>query len=302
MSENADSTETSRIARRALLSSIAAGSVMLAGCSSDSSSTATSTSESRNSSQTEPNTQLTTPEESSVFADIRVGTTHIEVELAEGSSIDRVNLIKPDGELQSRSGVSTGVRQVSLRFSDDWEYTRGGYSPGTYRLVAIAGGESVEEAEIDLRPDVSIADVRWAKYDSVPWDNPGEPPSHLAQIVLENTGTGPGLVETLETVDTPYDLGVVRDGIDVGRHVMVPQGGTASLTSRRIFRKGSSGGIRLDCEEYETVTFTITARLQMSDSAPTYSQAVRYGTDNNGTCDLSLVPREEGTTEEGEGE
>ncbi|WP_440992341.1 hypothetical protein [Haloarchaeobius baliensis] len=299
MSENTESTDTSRIARRTLLSSIAAGSVMLAGCSSDSSSTATSTSESENSSQTEPNTQLTTPDESSVFADIRVGTTHIEVELAEGSSLDRVNLIKPNGELQSRSGVSTGVRQVSLRFSDDWEYTMGGYSPGTYRLVAIAGGESVEEAEIELRPDVSITDVRWAKnHPDMPYE-PGDPPSDLARVILENTGTGPAFVEELHLADTPFNLTRSRDGLVSPMLQTISPRETVSQTTTSIFKITNAGAPGLDCEEYETVTFTVTARLQVSDSNPAYSQAVRYGTDDNGNCDLSLVSGEEGTSEEG---
>ncbi|MFD1648043.1 hypothetical protein [Haloarchaeobius litoreus] len=298
MTDNTESTaESSRIARRTLLSSLSAGAVALAGCSSNSPSTTT---DSQQPSQTEQGTQSITTGGNSVFADVQIGTTDLQVELADAESVSRVNLIDPDGELHSRTGVSTGATQVSLRLSDDWGFSSGGYTPGTYRLVAVDGENSVEEIDLEIRPDVSITGIRWAKNHPEMTYQGEDPPSYFAQVLMENTGTGPAFVEELQFEDTPLDVTTIRD---VSQQILrlVPPGATVGQMTSRVF-KTYSGSQYLDCDAHDEITFTISASLRVSQETPSYSRRVRYETDENGSCILSLVEssgNSDGTSEDG---
>ncbi|WP_256301581.1 hypothetical protein [Haloarchaeobius salinus] len=211
----------------------------------------------------------------------------MQVELAEDASVSQVNLIDPDGELHSRAGVSTGATQVSLRLSDDWGFSSGGYTPGTYRLIAVDGENSVEEVELEIRPDVSITEIRWAKNHPEMTYQGEDPPSYFAQVLMENTGTGPAFVEELQFEDTPLDVTTIRD---VSQQILrlVPPAATVGQMTSRIY-KTYSGSQYLDCDDHDEITFTISASLRVSQENPSYSQRVRYETDENGSCVLSLV-------------
>jgi hypothetical protein len=211
-----------------------------------------------------------------------------------------VNLIDPDGELHSRTGVSTGATQVSLRLSDDWGYSSGGYTAGTYRLVAVDGEDSVEETDLEIRPDVSITGIRWAKNHPEMTYQGDDPPSYFAQVLIENAGTGPAFVEELQYVDTPFDIAVTRDVTQQTLN-LIPPGATATQFTSNIFKTYDGGSLYVDCTQHDEVEFTITARLRVSEETPTFSRTIRYETDSEGSCVLSLVESgesDDGTTEE----
>lgn len=299
MSDKTESTaRTSRIARRTLLRSLPAGAIALAGCSSNNTQSSTTT-EPSGSTQPAPGSQTPT-DENSVFTAVQVGTTHVDVELQSDASVTRVNLINPNGELHSHAGVSTGASQVSLRLSEEWRYSSGGYTPGTYRLVAVESGESVEVMELEIRPELSITGIRWAKNHPEMTYQGEDPPDYFAQVLIENTGSGPGFVEEFQFEDTPLDVATIRD---VSQQILrlVPPGETIGQMTSRIF-KTYSGSQYLDCGEHDEITFTVSTVLRVSSASQSYSQRVQYDTDEEGSCVLSLVESDgtgDGTSESG---
>ena len=299
MTSNTDSTaQSSRIARRTLLRSLPAGAIALAGCSSNNTQSST-TSEPPGSSEPGQGSQTPT-DESSVFNAIQIGTTHVQVELSDTESVSRVNLIDPDGALHSQSGVSTGATQVSLRLSDDWEFSSGGYTPGTYRLVAIQEGDIVDETEVNIQPDVQIADVLWKKnHPDEDWDLATPDPEDHALTIIENNGTGPTMVDEFIWEDTPQ---LLADEYDEERsynqRFTLSPGESVRKHVGEIFATNTMDGA-VACEDYNVVPFQLTLRLRVGNDA-TYSQAVQYGGEEY-NCELSLVESEdsEGTTDSG---
>lgn len=133
--------EQSMITRRNALLTIATGATAaLAGCS-----------------NTSPGGNSTGGNESSGQADgnainnIEINGYDLVVSLNTNAETNRVRLVnQEDAELSSTS-VGAGVGQVSLSYK--------GYKPGKYSVLAVSGGNVIDEKTITFNPELTITDV-----------------------------------------------------------------------------------------------------------------------------------------------
>ncbi|ELZ20860.1 hypothetical protein C475_19713 [Halosimplex carlsbadense 2-9-1] len=106
------------------------------------------------------------------------------VELSEGHSVTKLNLVGPSGSLFRSTSVATGTTTAEIdlfNYSQGWHYT-----PGEHSLVAISDEEEVASKTIPLEPDLEITNVE-------PYTGGRPTPSNRANLLVsvENTGTGP---------------------------------------------------------------------------------------------------------------
>jgi len=85
--------------------------------------------------------------------------TALVVELASDTDADSVNLINPNGEMNSLQRVQEGATQVTFQLLGG---NRRRVHPGEYHVVAVAGDKTIGETTISLEPQVTITDVIWA--------------------------------------------------------------------------------------------------------------------------------------------
>lgn len=123
--------------------------------------------------------------ESDVFQEISFEGPQMIVELREGHSVERLNLVAPDGSEFSSTEISAGVSTEKIRLLDispglnRYEH----YEPGEYSLVAAKKDGSVTEVSLSLKPSLRIIELSAAKGPSGPEDR--------LQVRVENNGTGP---------------------------------------------------------------------------------------------------------------
>lgn len=136
------SAEESQLTRRAALASAAGTTFGLAGCLELGESGARSS-----------------PTGSASFLEgISFDGQDMVVQLSDDHSIDRLNLIGPDGSEFASTSVATGETKARLRIL---EITPGDYlhyRPGTSELHAVSG-ENVDSAEITLQPSIEIKNM-----------------------------------------------------------------------------------------------------------------------------------------------
>lgn len=162
------------------VSGLAAG---IAGCSSVVNETSTATGAS----------------ESSVFTDISFEGQQMVVGLAEGHSVERLNLIGPKGKAFTSEAVAKGSTSVEIQILDlevnsgDYDH----YTPGSYELVAKIEGDT-ESRDVELDPNIKIVDV-------APYENPETESVTDTVITVENQGTGPTWIFDIGFLDAPNE-------------------------------------------------------------------------------------------------
>ncbi|GAB7011330.1 hypothetical protein JCM31271_32730 [Halorubrum trueperi] len=130
---------------------------------------------------------------------VAVDGTTLVVELSEDTDVSQVNLIQPNGELFGQRDVVTGAQQVSFEIGTS-------YAPGEYRVLALAGEETVQESALSVQPNLSIVDMGIGKNQPEKmWDSSSDKISKEAFVSVENQGDGPDAITQLLFIgDVPY--------------------------------------------------------------------------------------------------
>jgi len=127
--------------------------------------------------------------------------TALVVELASDTDADSVNLINPNGEMNSLQRVQEGATQVTFQLLGE---TEDGYTP-EYHVVAVAGDKTIGETTISLEPQVTITDVIWAQNNpDMDWEKKsGSAWQQFAALTVKNTGNAPTYLTAVEWRNSP---------------------------------------------------------------------------------------------------
>lgn len=258
----------SGLSRRRLLTGITVASVGIAGCSET---PASATGEQ--------------------FESVAVENATLVVSLADGTSLTQVNVIAPDGTDYTSTDVVDGQTRLEISLGTTYE-------PGEYRLV----GEPRGEESIIIHPDLQIREF------GAGVNNPDRMPSALgttvdkeAFVVIENRGTGPTAIQTLEfngNIPNPTEsLSDQESGIfdsDAGPTGAdaVPLGAGAQLTLFSNTLPFFFAGEEATCSSMpETGTVTVTVEHSVQADPTTANFRVTYEHGSSDTCDITIGER-----------
>lgn len=119
------------------------------------------------------------------------------IDLAEDHSVDRVNLIGPDGSRYGSSMVPAGGSRVSIEIlritSAPWFH----YPVGESRLVAV-GSTSTSEQRIQLNPDLTLKSASQ-------FEGEQNSPNGNLEFKVKNTGTAPTWIYRIFYEGVPND-------------------------------------------------------------------------------------------------
>ncbi|WP_254533961.1 hypothetical protein [Natrinema gelatinilyticum] len=228
---------------------------------------------------------------SDVFASIEMNGTHLEVEVADGTSVESINLIDPNRELADQQRLANGETKTSFeilgRFTDD-------LSTGEYELVALDEDETIEKTTITLEADCTITDVLWAAENpDMEWDKNSPVWDEYAAVVIENEGTIPSMLTELRWKGAPAAKLGTDDTISYYHETRLPAGKTTVYSVSQIYQTGGATG-SLDCSELGTEPMTVMAVVQIGDN-PTYTQQIKYS--GGQSCNLSIVNGSSGASQ-----
>lgn len=225
------------------------------------------------------------------FRHVGVDGTTLVVELAADTEIDQVNLIQPNGELWGTREVATGVEQVSFEF-------RAAYSPGEYDVVGLAGGDTVTEQSLEIRPNLEIQEVGLARnHPDKPWEEVyGESDTNRlingeAFVTVANNGSGPETVtELVFTGDVPAPTEDPRsNGMQTTDRSVIPAGETVDLYSSS-FPFGSESPDGMGCSpDGNSGQFTVTLETVVNQGFVTQTFDVQYsGSSDMTDCEVTI--------------
>jgi len=261
-----------RIDRRTLLIGVSGALVALAGCT--------------NKPETSDETAQTTKQPadgSDAFEQIGFNDGTLIVTLADDVSVEEVNLLTSSGDIAMQVPVVSGSSNAEFELVGP---STEGYTPGEHTLVAVSNGETIGETTLDLTPNVTLSDLRWAKqYPELEWNKDRANWEEYSALLLENTGTAPTYLTQLRWSKTPRLLALTYDTVETQPQIVLPAGETTIVYSRWPTFATHVQGTSLDCGNLDTVEFTVTADLQVGSSV-SYSQSVTYGGDQY-SCELS---------------
>ncbi|SEQ01117.1 hypothetical protein [Natrinema salaciae] len=260
------------IDRRTLLASVTSGITGLAGCASGIDSD-------RNSSDAANG-------ENETFLTIEWDGPTLIATLASDVSASHVDLVDSNGET---------FRRDHPRDTSEVAYTllgegKDGYQPGEYRLVASDGDSIVDETALSLEPELTITDLKRAEdHPDMEWDKDSGEWENRAALEIENTGTAPSFLESVQWTDAPLSLVKQPEEVEFYHDVLLPNGESTTVYSPgAIYQtQGVVSGRDLECSELDTVDLTATAIVQTGVN-PSYSQTVEYG-GSQYSCELSVV-------------
>lgn len=197
----ADETSPGQVSRRRFLQAgLVTGTACLAGCG-----------------QSDGENQTAIPGSQSVFREVTVDGTYLDVVLHEDTAVSAVSLIAPDGSEYESAEVATGVTRVQFQLLELELQQASHYTPGEYTLVAKLDGDT-ESRSVTLRPDLQIQEIRQCERVDIP--------AAKARIAVEikNVGTAPTWVYDIAYRNPPNwgandDLGS-RPGIP---HLALPE-------------------------------------------------------------------------------
>ncbi|WP_202613939.1 hypothetical protein [Halostella pelagica] len=213
--------------------------------------------------------------------------TDLVVELASDTDADSVNLINPSGEMNSLQRVQEGATQVTFQLLGEAE---DGYTPGEYRVVAVAGDETIGEATISLQPEVTITDVMWAQnHPDLDWDKDQSTWQQFAALTVENTGNAPTYLTALQWTNSPHTKVSPSETLTHHPTTLLPPGETTIYSTAPVYQTEDPTGVHgaIDCGNLETDTLTVAGVVQAGTN-PSYSQTIEYGGTNN-SCELTIV-------------
>ena len=278
MNDNTSSPSHGRcIDRRTVLSGLSATLVALSGCSSSPSDT------------NSPGSGTSSPpgSENDTFERVAMTETNLIVELASDTDADSVNLINPNGEMNSLQRVQEGATQVTFQLLGEAE---DGYTPGDYRVVAVADDETVDETTISLEPEVAITDVMWAQnHPDLDWDRDRSTWQQFAALTVENTGNAPTYLTALQWANSPHTKVSPSETLTHNPNTLLPPGEITIYSAAPIYQTEDPTGVHgaIDCGNLETDTLTVTGIVQAGMN-PSYSQTIEYGGAKY-SCELTIV-------------
>ncbi|QLG28980.1 hypothetical protein HUG10_16190 [Halorarum halophilum] len=131
-------------------------------------------------------------ESDGAIRDVTVSEMQLVVTLREDASVDGLTVIQPDGSEFATRSVAAGVTRETIDLGMP-------YSPGEYEVHAIADEETVDEASLDIRPDVRITDLKLGRnHPDEMYEGASDQAIRSEAIVtVENHGTGPDAVTQL---------------------------------------------------------------------------------------------------------
>jgi hypothetical protein len=278
MNDNTSSLSHDRcVDRRTVLSGLSVVLVALAGCSSSPSDT------------NSPSSGTSTPPEgeNNTFASVAMNETDLVVELASDTDVNSVNLINPNGEMNSLQRVQEGATQVTFQLLGESE---DGYTPGDYRVVAVADDETIGETTISLQPEVTITEIKWAQnHPDLNWDKDRSTWRQFAALTVENTGNAPTYLTALQWADSPHTKVSPSETLTHNSTTLLPPGETTIYSAAPIYQTEDPTGVHgaIDCGNLETDTLTVTGVVQAGTN-PSYSQTIEYGGEKY-SCELTIV-------------
>ncbi|WP_255291542.1 hypothetical protein [Natrinema sp. CBA1119] len=213
--------------------------------------------------------------------------TALVVELASDTEANSVNLLNPNGEMNALQRVEEGATQVTFQLLGEAE---DGYTPGDYRVVAVAGDETVGETTISLEPEVTITDVKWAKnHPDMDWDKDRSMWQQFAVLTVENTGNAPTYLTAFQWTDSPHTKVSPSGTLTHNPNTLLPPGETTIYSTAPIYQTEDPTGVygAIDCGNLETDTLTVTGAVQAGTN-PSYSQTIEYGGEKY-SCELTIV-------------
>lgn len=141
--------------------------------------------------------------EESVFEAITASSWDLVVTFAEGSQIEELSLVTPDGDVFTGRHLELGQRRVSIPLvGHNFGEVQTTYVPGDeYTLVAVDGDDERHERSIAFEPAVELTDIAIFGETEVGQDPSSGPFTDLRgasltapAIELENEGNAPGLL------------------------------------------------------------------------------------------------------------
>lgn len=230
--------EQSMLTRRNALLTIAAGTMTtLAGCS-DTSPGGNSTRDNGSNGQVDGN----------AINNLEINGYDLVVSLNTSAETNRVRLVdQEDSELSSTS-VGAGVGQVSLSYE--------GYEPGEYSVLAVGGGNVIDEETITFDPEIEITDVGTVSQET-PEFNRVPDKDHIQYdryvrnynqvwVSIENTGNVPVTVTNVkfasdgwEDDDPPHTEPADQSGDNLAVHGVLGIGGSGDENQTKIDKGGS---------------------------------------------------------------
>ncbi|WP_242437212.1 hypothetical protein [Halorubrum lacusprofundi] len=213
--------------------------------------------------------------------------TALVVELASDTDADSVNLINPNGEMNSLQRVQEGATQVTFQLLGE---TEDGYTPGEYHVVAVAGDKTIGETTISLEPQVTITDVIWAQNNpDMDWEKSGSAWQQFAALTVKNTGNAPTYLTAVEWRNSPQAKVSASETVTTNLNRLLSPGETTIYTTTPVYQTEDPTGVygAIECSELETDTLTVTGTLQ-AGANPSYSQTIEYGGEKY-ACDLTII-------------
>ncbi|GAB7011416.1 hypothetical protein [Halorubrum trueperi] len=209
------------------------------------------------------------------------------VDLASDTNADSVNLINSNGEVNALQRVQEGATQVTFQLLGEAE---DGYTPGEYRVVAVAGDETIGETTISLKPELTITDVMWAQnHPDMDWDKGRSTWRQFAALTVENTGNAPTYLTALQWANSPHTKLSPSETLTHNPTTLLPPGETTIYSAAPIYQTEDPTGVHgaIDCGNLETNTLTVTGVVQAGTN-PSYSQTIEYGGAKY-SCELTIM-------------
>ncbi|WP_276253136.1 hypothetical protein [Halomontanus rarus] len=228
-----------------------------------------------------------------VFEDVFVEETALVLEFTSESPVEKVNVIRPDGELFAERELPAGSSRETIEIGTD-------YQPGEYEILGLEDGEERARESIVIEPDVQITDLRLGRNhpEAMYEDASDRVAQREAIVTLENTGTGPDAATRLEfsgdvprpTPDDYKESGIHDTDSDIRRHadtITLTPGSEIVIYSRSM--PFSSAGDEISCSpestegEFETIVET---SVQDEDTVATFN--VTYTGEDLLECEIEL--------------
>lgn len=261
--------------RRAVLAGLTGVVGVLAGCSSGNNGVAGRTTTTR------------TPESGSVFESTAIRDGRLTVTLRSDSSVDRVNLIAPDGSLFAHEPVAAGQTRVAFTLVGR---TGPAYRPGEQTLVAVTDDEVVAEYPLDLTPAVRITDVVIARdRPDLDWNRSKARWRTYGAVIVENLGTGPDYITRTRWKNNPLSVvNLTTESSDFSGGYIDIGAQTVVYSRDPVFGIEYFDGLRR-CQQIDSLPFEVEAITRVG-SSPTWTTTIRYDYQpENGSCYVGLA-------------
>ena len=226
------------------------------------------------------------------LTDVEVKKTSLVVTLAADAGVDQVNVIAPKGALFSKRSIETGATSVSFELGT-------AYEPGEFRVLALNAEETIDEATIEIRPELRIVDI--GLYRNRPekdWNavygesSTDRRKNSEAFVTVENTGSGPERITQLRfTGDIPHLARTYQGSGLYGKNsASVFPGQVVDLYSETLPFGYNSSPEGMGCDPTGVAgKFTVTIHSQVLRSSINETFKIHYsGSESMHDCEISI--------------